>query len=115
MKSIDIKSLIIGALLTSTIFLGVAASGGGSSKVTYEYAWLRTEYALGTGAELKRWPYDNGLGREKGSEWGDVIFSATYANLAAKEGWEIDPSGITHRIKGTLRTHTFVLIRRPKK
>ena len=27
MKSIDIKSLIIGALLTSTIFLGVAATG----------------------------------------------------------------------------------------
>ena len=26
MKSIDIKSIIIGALLTSTIFLGVAAS-----------------------------------------------------------------------------------------
>ena len=27
MKSIDTKSLIIGALLTSTIFLGVAATG----------------------------------------------------------------------------------------
>jgi len=27
MKNIDIKSLIIGALLTSTIFLGVAAAG----------------------------------------------------------------------------------------
>jgi len=27
MKNIDIKSLIIGALLTSTIFLGVAATG----------------------------------------------------------------------------------------
>ncbi len=27
MKSIDIKSLIIGALLTSTIFLGIAATG----------------------------------------------------------------------------------------
>ena len=29
MKNIDIKSLIIGALLTSTIFLGVAATGMG--------------------------------------------------------------------------------------
>ena len=27
MKNIDVKSLIIGALLTSTIFLGVAATG----------------------------------------------------------------------------------------
>ena len=27
MKSIDIKSLMIGALLSSTIFLGVAATG----------------------------------------------------------------------------------------
>ena len=27
MKNIDIKSIIIGALLTSTIFLGVAATG----------------------------------------------------------------------------------------
>jgi len=27
MKSIDVKSLLIGALLTSTIFLGVAATG----------------------------------------------------------------------------------------
>ena len=27
MKSIDLKSLLIGALLTSTIFLGVAATG----------------------------------------------------------------------------------------
>jgi len=27
MKNIDIKSLIIGALLTSTIFIGVAATG----------------------------------------------------------------------------------------
>ena len=34
MKSIDVKSLIIGALLTSTIFLGVAAvpSGTGTAK-----------------------------------------------------------------------------------
>jgi hypothetical protein len=30
MKNIDTKALLIGALLTSTIFLGVAASGGGS-------------------------------------------------------------------------------------
>ena len=29
MKNIDVKSLIIGALLTSTIFLGVAAAGKG--------------------------------------------------------------------------------------
>ena len=32
MKNIDIKSLIIGALLTSTIFLGVAAVSSGTGK-----------------------------------------------------------------------------------
>ena len=39
MKNIDVKSLIIGALLTSTIFRGVAAvpSGTGSSKQASEW------------------------------------------------------------------------------
>ena len=32
MKSIDVKSLLIGALLTSTVFLGISATGCGKSK-----------------------------------------------------------------------------------
>mgnify|MGYP006966872110 CR=1 FL=1 len=41
MKSIDIKSLIIGVLLTSTIFLGVAAVPKDTGKVRHvdEGAW----------------------------------------------------------------------------
>ena len=34
MKTIDVKSLLIGTLLASTIFLGVAAAGCGKSKAT---------------------------------------------------------------------------------
>ena len=44
MKNIDIKSLLIGALLASTIFLGVAAvpSGTGSSKQASEWDYKQT-------------------------------------------------------------------------
>ena len=39
MKSIDIKSLIIGALLTSTIFLGVAAVPSGTGTIKARVLW----------------------------------------------------------------------------
>ena len=39
MKNIDIKSIIIGALLTSTIFLGVAAAPSGTGTAPDAGAW----------------------------------------------------------------------------
>ena len=42
MKNIDIKSLIIGALLTSTIFLGVASTSV-DDKWDYKQVW-RVDY-----------------------------------------------------------------------
>ena len=39
MKNIDVKSLIIGALLTSTIFLGVASTGT-TDKWDKEQVWI---------------------------------------------------------------------------
>ena len=44
MKNIDVKSLLIGTLLASTIFLGVAAvpSGTGSSKQALEWDATQT-------------------------------------------------------------------------
>ena len=44
MKNIDIKSLIIGALFTSTIFLGVAATGP-NDKWDKEQVWHITEFS----------------------------------------------------------------------
>ena len=45
MKNIDIKSLIIGALLTSTIFLGVAAADDNNKtdKAKYQVAYAPIE------------------------------------------------------------------------
>jgi len=53
MKSIDIKSLIIGALLTSTIFLGVAATSPTDKwdKKQEWRVWVGVESNLGNGAE----------------------------------------------------------------
>ena len=39
MKSIDVKSLLIGALLTSTIFLGVAAVPSGTGTIKARVLW----------------------------------------------------------------------------
>ncbi len=47
MKNIDIKSLIIGALLTSTIFLGVAATSP-TDKWDYKQEW-RVWVGIGEG------------------------------------------------------------------
>ena len=51
MKNIDIKSIIIGALLTSTIFLGVAATGTTDKwddKQQWEFRdWKRTDIPAG--------------------------------------------------------------------
>ena len=43
MKSIDIKSLFIGALLTSTIFLGVAATSP-TDKWDDKQEWIEADY-----------------------------------------------------------------------
>ena len=43
MKNIDIKSLIIGALLTSTIFLGVAATSP-TDKWDNDQKWVIVEF-----------------------------------------------------------------------
>ena len=39
MENIDVKSLIIGALLTSTIFLGVAAVPSGTGTIKASVVW----------------------------------------------------------------------------
>jgi len=49
MKTLDVKSLLIGALLTSTIFLGIAATGpkeAWDNEQVWQYGTL-TEYSLG--------------------------------------------------------------------
>jgi len=56
MKNIDVKSLIIGALLTSTIFLGVAATSP-TDKWDEKQNWEFTEFnslEVGRG-EAKGW------------------------------------------------------------
>ena len=56
MKYIDIKSLIIGALLASTIFLGVAATGV-NDKWDDKQEWIEADYdalkAMGDIGEVK--------------------------------------------------------------
>ena len=54
MKNIDIKSIIIGALLTSTIFLGVAATGV-DDKWDKNQAWGVMDYEDLKGKGLARW------------------------------------------------------------
>ena len=57
MKSIDVKSLIIGALLTSTIFLGVAAAPSGTGTVKDASVWDdKQEW------EIKRTQQDQSIG-----------------------------------------------------
>ena len=46
MKNIDIKSLIIGVLLTSTIFLGVAATSP-TDKWDGEQKWVVDDFRIG--------------------------------------------------------------------
>ena len=50
MKNIDVKSLIIGALLTSTIFLGVAATSP-TDKWDEKQEWLYASEAAGRVAD----------------------------------------------------------------
>ena len=56
MKHIDIKSLIIGALLASSIFLGVAATGV-NDKWDDKQEWIEADYdalkAMGDIGEVK--------------------------------------------------------------
>ena len=59
MKSIDVKSLIIGALLTSTIFLGVAAAPSGTGTAKDASVWDdKQEW------EIKRTQQDQSIGWE---------------------------------------------------
>jgi len=57
MKNIDVKSLIIGALLTSTIFLGVAATG------TTDKWDVNQKWETNCDTQLK-----GGFGRQGGSQ-----------------------------------------------
>ena len=54
MKNIDVKSLIIGALLTSTIFLGVAATSP-TDKWDEKQKWEIHHEALKSGLTLPGW------------------------------------------------------------
>jgi len=59
MKNIDVKSLIIGALLTSTIFLGVAAAPSGTGTAKDASVWDdKQEW------EIKRTQQDQSIGWE---------------------------------------------------
>jgi hypothetical protein len=61
MKNIDTKSLIIGALLTSTIFLGVAAADDNDKidKAKYQVAY----------APIENWWVDGKVKGESGEGW----------------------------------------------
>ena len=61
MKNIDIKSLLIGALFTSTIFLGVAATGP-DDKWDKDQVWhVQKNVGSGEGWE----PFADGLYRKR--------------------------------------------------
>jgi hypothetical protein len=72
MKNIDIKSLIIGVLLTSTIFLGVAATGP-TDKWDKEQEW-----AVGFAQPLKK-------GQVPGKTW--IVLEVGAENAVACKGW----------------------------
>jgi hypothetical protein len=63
MKNIDVKSLIIGALLTSTIFLGIAAAGDPKATVgKYQFHVDHVKSGVGTGDEYV-WRMDTATGQ----------------------------------------------------
>ena len=85
MKNIDIKSLIIGALLTSTVLLGVAATGKTDKwDDMQEWAVGRVGFGAVPGPEGNKWVLIT-KGRDvNGKEQKQVlIFSAEWP-----EGWE---------------------------
>ena len=74
----------------------------------YEYAWLKVRfYAVTTGKTINQWDIST------------KIEMASNINIAAKEGWEVDPSGIKERISGTGSAsgsfYYYTLMRRPIK
>ena len=66
MKNIDIKSLIIGALLTSTIFLGVAATSV-DDKWDKRQVWVVGSKQSATGKIPEGW---EPVGLDKDGDWG---------------------------------------------
>tara|TARA_Y100001938_G_scaffold148043_2_gene230690 strand:+ start:5573 stop:5905 length:333 start_codon:yes stop_codon:yes gene_type:complete len=106
-KSIDGKSLLIGGLLVAIMFIGVAAQEAPKKAAQkYEYAWmLEPVYALSAGEELKKLNDD---------VLTPSIRSADYLNWAAKDGWEVCPSGINHKIDNRGWKY-YTLMRRPIK
>lgn len=108
-KSIDGKSLLIGGLLVAIMFIGVAAKEAPKkAEQKYEYAWLHErDYSMATGDKLK------GDERDIGS--GPWLKSAPNINWAAKDGWEVCPSGINHKFSSGGRGNYYILMRRPIK
>jgi hypothetical protein len=102
-KSIDGKSLLIGGLLVAIMFIGVAAQEAPKKAAQkYEYAWLSLfPLPLQEGEEIKI--LDN-------TELNRIV-KAGFINKAAKDGWEVDPSGIKERV----RDDYYTLMRRPIK
>ena len=86
MKNIDIKSIIIGALLTSTIFLGVAATGT-TDKWDGKQRW---EIRTSSGKIPEGWEpfaYDS---NDKSDPF--LLRRRTSGNWYGKQKWEIKTS-----------------------
>ena len=92
MKNIDIKSLIIGALLTSTIFLSVAATGP-RDEWDNEQEWIYTSH-----------PELNALGLWSGSHMIKGPNGLRTVNRVVG-GWE--PFAVGDQDKLSKRTTTF--------
>ena len=112
-KSIYGKSLLIGGLLVAVMFIGVAAQeapkkASKKAEQKYEYAWIHERgYSMATGDTLKGDDPDSGDG-----PW---LRSAPNINWAAKDGWEVCPSGINHSFNTSGRGNYYTLMRRPIK
>ena len=84
----------------------VLLSASSKAAQKYEYAWmLEPVYALSAGEELKKLNDD---------VLTPSIRSADYLNWAAKDGWEVCPSGINHKIDNRGWKY-YTLMRRPIK
>ena len=107
-KSIDGKSLLIGGLLVAIMFIGVAAKEAPKkAEQKYEYAWIHErDHSITVGSTLKGDDRDTGDG-----PW---LRSAPNINWAAKDGWEVCPSGINHKFSSG-RGDYYTLMRRPIK
>jgi len=78
-----------------------------TATIEYEYAWLEEfMYAVTTGREIAKTPGSIG-------GWPKIQRAPNF-NWAAQEGWEVDPSGISHQITSGAKKY-YTLMRRPKK